>query len=156
MCSSWSDSTWKLAKNRRTYASRKWVMSKKKKRSQALSDSSDEEKNYGNTTPHGPAARGKTHKDGNSKGTCTLGSISPPVNQPRASVKQTYNVNYALRLPPDDQIELQRRTADFRNFFCPSEIDTREVQNCQKAHPLLTSCMMFAPPTYRKFATCVD
>ena len=46
-----------------------------------MSDSSDEEKNYGNTTPHGPAARGKTHKCGNSKGTCTLGSISSPVNQ---------------------------------------------------------------------------
>ena len=29
-------------------------------------------------------------------------------------------------------------------------------KNCQKARPLLTSCMMFAPPTYWKFATCVD
>ena len=28
-------------------------------------------------------------------------------------------------------------------------------KNCQKARPLLTSCMMFAPPTYWKFATCV-
>ena len=75
-CSSWSDSTWKLAEQR-TYTSRKWVMSKKKKRSQAMSDSSYERKNYGSTTPHGPAARGKTHKGGNSKG--TQGSISPPV-----------------------------------------------------------------------------
>ena len=33
-------------------------------------------KNYGNTTPHGPAARGKTHKGGNTKGTCTLGNMS--------------------------------------------------------------------------------
>ena len=74
---------------------------------------------------------------------------------PRASVKRTYGVYYALRLPPDVQIELQRRTADFRKFFCPSKIDTRDVQNCQKPHPLLTSCMMFAPPTYRKFTTCV-
>ena len=73
----------------------------------------------------------------------------------RASVKRTYGVYYALRLPPDVQIELQRRTADFRNFFCPSKIDTRDVQNCQKPRPLLTSCMMFAPPTYRKFTTCV-
>ena len=53
LCSSWSDSTGWETKNRRTYASRKWVMSKKKKKSQALSDSSDEEKNYGNTSlPH--------------------------------------------------------------------------------------------------------
>ena len=29
-------------------------------------------------------------------------------------------------------------------------------KNCQKARPLLTSCMMFAPHTYLKFATCVD
>ena len=70
----------------------------------------------------------------------------------RASVKQTYDVNYALRLPPDGQIERQRRTADFGNFFCLSEIDTRDDQNCQRACPLLMSCMMFAPPTYRKFA----
>ena len=54
-------------------------MSKKKKRSQALSDLLDNKKNYGNTTPHGPAARGKTHKGGNSMGTCTQGSISTPV-----------------------------------------------------------------------------
>ena len=74
----------------------------------------------------------------------------------RASVKRTYGVYYALRLPPDVQIEFQRRTADFRNFFCPSEIDTRDVQKLSKGRPLLTSCMMFAPPTFRKFATCVD
>ena len=73
----------------------------------------------------------------------------------RASVKRTYGVYYAQRLPPDVQIELQRRTADFRNFFCTSKIDTRDVQNCQKPRPFLTSCMMFAPPTYRKFTTCV-
>ena len=73
----------------------------------------------------------------------------------RASVKRTYGVYYALRLPPDVQIELQRRTADFRNFFYPSKIDTRDVQNRQKPRPLLTSCIMFAPPIYRKFTTCV-
>ena len=78
-----------------------------------------------------------------------------PWHLSRASVKRTYGVYYALRLPPDVQIELQRRTADFRNFFYPSKIDTRDVQNCQKPRPLLTSCIMFAPPIYRKFTTCV-
>ena len=53
----------------------------------------------------------------------------------RASVKRTYDVYYALILPPDVQIELQRRTADFRNFFCPSEIDTRDVQKLSKGPP---------------------
>ena len=46
----------------------------------------------------------------------------------RTSVKRIYDIYYALRLPPDVQIELQRRTADFQNFFCLSEIDTRDVQ----------------------------
>ena len=53
----------------------------------------------------------------------------------RASVKRTYDVYYALRLPPDVQTELQRRTADFWNFFCPSEIDTRDVQKLSKDPP---------------------
>ena len=56
-------------------------------------------------------------------------------SQNRASVKRTYGVYYALRLPPDIQIELQRRTADFRNIFCPSEIDTRDVQKLSKGPP---------------------
>ena len=62
----------------------------------------------------------------------------------RAFVKPTYNVNYALRLPPDSQTELQRRPADFRNFFCPSKIDTGDVQNCQKPTYIFTSCLKFA------------
>ena len=41
------------------------------------------------------------------------------------------------------------------SFVRPKSIPETS-KNCQKAHPLLTSCMMFAPPTYRKFATCVD
>ena len=53
----------------------------------------------------------------------------------RASIKRTYGVYYALRLPPDVQIELQRRTADFRNFFCLSDIDTRDVQKLSKGPP---------------------
>ena len=72
----------------------------------------------------------------------------------RASVKRTYDIYYALRLPPDVQIELQRRTTDFRNFFCLSEIDTEDVKKLSKGPP--TFNQLFAPPTYRKFATCVD
>ena len=83
-----SNSTWELAEKRRTYTSRKKVMSKKK-RSQALSDS--DENNYGNTSPHGPAARGKTHKGGNSLGTCTQGSTSPPVTGQLTTGQTTTN-----------------------------------------------------------------
>ena len=74
--------------------------------------------------------------------------------------KQTYDVNYALRLPPDGQIEFQRRTADFRNFFCPSEIDTY-VRNprrkkLSKRPPPFNELYLFAPLTYRKVGTCED
>ena len=53
----------------------------------------------------------------------------------RASVKRTYDVYYALRLLPGVQTELQRRIADFQNFFCPSEIDTQDVQKLSKGLP---------------------
>ena len=50
-------------------------MAKKKKRYQkAMSDSSDEEIFDGISTLYGPAA----HQGGNSKGTCTQRSVSPP------------------------------------------------------------------------------
>ena len=46
------------------------------------------------------------------------------------------------------------RTSEI-SFVRPKSIPETS-KNCQKARPLLASCMMFAPPTYRKFATCVD
>ena len=52
-------------------------MAKKKKRLQAMSVHQMKKIIDGNTTPHGPAALGKTHQGGNSKGTCTQRSISP-------------------------------------------------------------------------------
>ena len=75
-CSSWTDKTWKLAEKRRTCASRKWVMARKKNKKQKAMD---EENTDGITTLHGPAAQGRTHPSGNSKGTCTQRSISPLV-----------------------------------------------------------------------------
>ena len=63
-------------------------------------------------------------------------AATPKVGEPelwlRASVKWMYDVYYALRLPPEVQIE---RTADFRNFFCPSKMDTRDVQKLSKSPP---------------------
>ena len=41
------------------------------------------------------------------------------------------------------------------SFVCPKSI-SETSKNRQKACPLLTSCTMFAPPTYQEFATCVD
>ena len=64
--------------------------------------------------------------------------------------------SFTLYCHRTSKLELQRRTADFRNFVCPSKSIPEMSKYCQKARPLLTSCMMFAPPTYWKFATCVD
>ena len=69
----------------------------------------------------------------------------------RASVKRTYDVYYALRLPPDVQIELQRRTTDFPNFFCPSEIDIREVQKLSKGPPTFNQ-LYDVCPTYLTYS----
>ena len=75
----------------------------------------------------------------------------------RASVKRTYDVYYSLRLPPDVQTELQRHTADFRNFFCPSEIDTRDVQKLSKSPPtsneLYDVCPAYLPEIRYLFNT---
>ena len=81
-------------------------------------------------------------------------SVSESISS--ASVKWMYDVYYTPRLPPDVQIELQRRTADFEISFVRPKSIPEKSKNCQKARPLFTSCMMFAPPTYLKFATCVD
>ena len=79
-CITWTNKIWKFAEKRRIYSSRKWVMAKKKtKKQQVLSESSDKHLADGITTPHGPAARGRTHPGGNFKDTCTQGSTSLPV-----------------------------------------------------------------------------
>ena len=58
-----------------------------RKKSQDPSISSEERKNkHGSTTPHGGTSRGKTHIGGNSLGTCTQGSTSPPATGHWATV----------------------------------------------------------------------
>ena len=58
-----------------------------RKKSQDPSISSEERKNkHGSTAPHGGTSRGKTHIGGNSLGTCTQGSTSPPATGHEATV----------------------------------------------------------------------
>ena len=91
-CSSWSNSVWELVENRR---SKKKDMSSRKK-SQTQSVSSDErKKKHGSTAPHGVTGRGKTHIGGNSLGTCTQGSTSPPATGHWATV-----TGYPMTDPP--------------------------------------------------------
>ena len=84
-CCSRSNSVWELAEKRRTYSSRKRTMSSRKKSLDASVSSDERKSKHGNTAPHGPAARGKTHIGGNSLGTCTQGSTIPPGTSHRAS-----------------------------------------------------------------------
>ena len=79
----------------------------------------------------------------NSYNTKRISSLEKSLS--RASVKRMYGVYYALRLQPDVQIELQRRTADFRNIFCPSKIDTRDVQKLSKGPPTFNQLYEVCP-----------
>ena len=66
------------SRKRRILGAKKKAMTARKK-SQDPSISSEERKNkHGSTAPHGGTSRGKTHIGGNSQGTCTQGSTSPP------------------------------------------------------------------------------
>ena len=65
-CSSWSNSIWELAEKRRTYSSRKRVMSSRKKSLDVSLSSGKRKRKHGNTAPYGTAAWGKTLIGGNS------------------------------------------------------------------------------------------
>ena len=57
----------------------------KNKKQQVLSESSYIDLVDGITTPHGPAAKDRTHPGGNFEGTCTQGSASTPATGHRSS-----------------------------------------------------------------------
>ena len=80
MCITRTNKIWKLVEKRRTYSSRKWVMTKmKNKKQQVFSESSYMDIVDRITTPHGPAARDRTHPGGNFEDTYTQVSASTPV-----------------------------------------------------------------------------
>ena len=80
-CSSWSNSVWDLAENRRSYLSKEKDMSTRKNQSVS---SDERKKKHGSTAPHGVTGRVKTHIGGNSLG--TKGSTSPLATGNRATV----------------------------------------------------------------------
>ena len=67
-CSSWSNSVWDLAENRRTYPSRKKAMSSREKSENPSVSSDERKKKHGSTSPHGFTGRGKTYIGGTPKG----------------------------------------------------------------------------------------
>ena len=70
ICSSWTEKVWKLAERRRLHATRKSVMTQKrkqkksKKSNKSQSDMSDNGTVDGSTAPHSFTARGRTHQGG--------------------------------------------------------------------------------------------
>ena len=65
-----------------------WI--RRRRDPEAMFDSSDEENWMLSPPPYGPAAQGRTHPGGNSKGICTQRSVSPPVTgQPATSQTTT-------------------------------------------------------------------
>ena len=92
ICSSWTEKVWNLAERRRLHATRKSVMTQKrkqkksKKSKKSQSDMSDNGTFDGSTAPHSFTARGRTHQGGSLADLESDWALSPPVtSQPVTS-----------------------------------------------------------------------
>ena len=85
ICSFWTDKVWNLAKKRRLHATRKSVMTqrrkqkKSKKTKKSQSDLSDSGTFDGSTAPPSYTARGGTHQGGSPGDLESDWALSPPV-----------------------------------------------------------------------------
>ena len=82
ICSSWTEKVWNLAERRRLHATRKSVMTQKrkqKKSKKSQSDMSDNGTVDGSTAPHSFTARGRTHQGGSLADLESDRALSPPV-----------------------------------------------------------------------------
>ena len=83
VCSVWTDIVWQLAEKRRLHATRRSVMTQRRKqkknnKKKTMSDLSDHESVDGSTAPHSFTAWGRTHQGG-SPGDQVSDRASPPV-----------------------------------------------------------------------------
>ena len=88
ICSSWTEKVWNLAERRRLHATRKSVMTQKrkqKKSKKSQSDMSDNGTVDGSTAPHSFTARGRTHQGGSLADLESDRALSPPVTSHRSS-----------------------------------------------------------------------
>ena len=86
--SQWSDGVWILANKRRTYAKRRYAMTKKrdnKTKKKNVPDPSDTISIDGSTAQHGYTARGRAHLGGSPVETISNQAISPPGTRHRAT-----------------------------------------------------------------------
>ena len=91
ICSSWTAKVWNLAERRRLHATRKSVMTQKrkqkksKKTKKSQSDMSDSETVDVSTAPYSYTARGRTHQGGSPADLESVRALSPPVTSHRSS-----------------------------------------------------------------------
>ena len=95
ICSSWTEKVWNLAERRRLHATRKSVMTQKrkqkksKKSKKSQSDMSDNGTVDGSTAPHSFTARGRTHQGGSLADLESDRALSPPFTSHQSPVNQS-------------------------------------------------------------------
>ena len=92
---SWTEKVWNLAERRRLHATRKSVMTQKrkqmksKKSKKSQSDMSDNGTVDGSTAPHSFTARGRTHQGGSLADLESDRALSPPVTSHQSTSHQS-------------------------------------------------------------------
>ena len=76
ICSSWTEKVWNLAERRRLHATRKSVMTQKRKQKKSKKSKKSQS---GSTAPHSYTARGRTHQGGSQADLESDRALSPPV-----------------------------------------------------------------------------
>ena len=95
ICSSWTEKVWNLAERRRLHATRKSVMTQKrkqkksKKSKKSQSDMSDNGTVDGSTAPHSFTARGRTSQGGSLADLESDRALSPPVTSHQSTSHQS-------------------------------------------------------------------
>ena len=122
ICSSWTEKVWNLAERRRLHATRKSVMTQKrkqkksKKSKKSQSDMSDNGTVDGSTAPHSFTARGRTHQGGSLADLESDRALSPPVTgHPVTSQPVTSHRHWATYLHSSSHRSSSRRSTSHQS-----------------------------------------
>ena len=124
ICSSWTEKVWNLAERRRLHATRKSVMTQKrkqkksKKSKKSQSDMSDNGTVDGSTAPHSFTARGRTHQGGSLADLESDRALSPPVTSHRSSSHQSLS-HWATYLRSSSHRSSSRRSTSHQSTSQP-------------------------------------
>ena len=118
ICSSWTEKVWNPAERRRLHATRKSVMTQKrkqkksKKSKKSQSDMSDNGTVDRSTAPHSFTARGRTHQGGSLADLESDRALSPPVNQ---SISHQSSSHWATYLCSSSHRSSSRQSASHQS-----------------------------------------